>query len=58
MLLDHVGEPEAAAGVVHAIEQVLSDQQLRTRDLGGRASTVTCGRAVADAVRRAAERAS
>jgi tartrate dehydrogenase/decarboxylase/D-malate dehydrogenase len=33
-----------------AIETVLADPALRTGDLGGGADTVTCGKAVADAL--------
>ena len=50
MMLDHLGKPEAAAAIVKAIEAVLAEDALRTRDLGGPADTVTCGSAVADAV--------
>ena len=50
MMLDHLGHPEAAAGIVSAIEAVLSMPDLRTRDLGGMADTSTCGMAVADAL--------
>jgi tartrate dehydrogenase/decarboxylase/D-malate dehydrogenase len=50
MMLDHLGEPEAAAAIVAAIERVLSDERLRTRDLGGKADTVTCGKAIAEAL--------
>jgi len=39
MLLEHLGETEAAARVMHAIEQVTADASLHTRDLGGRATT-------------------
>jgi tartrate dehydrogenase/decarboxylase/D-malate dehydrogenase len=48
MMLEHLGETEAAAAVVSVIEQVLAEQKLRTRDLGGPADTVACGKAVAD----------
>ena len=51
MMLDHLGYPEAAAGILKAIEQVLAEPALRTRDLGGKADTVTCGKAIADALR-------
>ena len=51
MLLEHVGQTEAASAVVGAIERVLGEKELRTRDLGGPADTETCGKAVADAVR-------
>ena len=50
MMLDHLGHPEAAAEVVTAIERVLAEKKLRTRDLGGKAGTTACGMAVADAL--------
>ena len=50
MMLDHLGEPEAAKAIVRAIEAVLTEPKLRTRDLKGSANTVECGRAVAEAL--------
>jgi tartrate dehydrogenase/decarboxylase / D-malate dehydrogenase len=50
MMLDHLGESEAAAAIVKAIEIVLADEKVRTRDLGGKADTEVCGRAVAQAL--------
>jgi tartrate dehydrogenase/decarboxylase/D-malate dehydrogenase len=50
MMLDHLGQPKAAQSIVAAIETVLSEPKLRTRDLGGRATTVECGKALAQAV--------
>ncbi|HEY4191518.1 MAG TPA: tartrate dehydrogenase [Mesorhizobium sp.] len=50
MMLEHLGQPEAAAAIVSAIETVLAQPSLRTGDLGGRASTVECGKAIADAL--------
>jgi tartrate dehydrogenase/decarboxylase/D-malate dehydrogenase len=50
MMLEHLGETEAAAKIVAGIERVLSEQTLRTRDLGGKADTVTSGKAVAEAL--------
>jgi tartrate dehydrogenase/decarboxylase/D-malate dehydrogenase len=50
MMLEHLGEPEAAKAIVVAIETVLAQDKLRTRDLKGPANTVTCGKAVADAL--------
>ncbi len=50
MMLEHLGEAEAAAAIVKAIEKVLAEPMLRTRDLGGPADTSTCGNAVADAL--------
>ena len=49
MMLEHLGQPEAAASVVRAIEHVVQHGP-RTRDLGGTASTIDVGRAIADAV--------
>jgi tartrate dehydrogenase/decarboxylase/D-malate dehydrogenase len=47
MMLEHLGENDAARAIVAAIEQVLPADKLRTRDLKGSADTVTCGKAVA-----------
>ena len=35
MMLEHLGETEAAKAIVAAIEQVLAQDKLRTRDLKG-----------------------
>ena len=50
MMLEHLGEDEAAAAIVKAIEHVLAEPGLRTGDLGGKANTVACGKAVAAAL--------
>ncbi|MBV9128191.1 MAG: tartrate dehydrogenase [Verrucomicrobia bacterium] len=51
MLLDHLGHPEAAAAVEKAIEKILADPDApRTRDIGGKASTLEVGTAIANAV--------
>jgi len=50
MMLDHLGQKEAAASIVTAIERTLGERTLRTRDLGGNADTTACGKAVADMV--------
>ena len=39
-----------AASIVAAIERVLAEPELRTGDLGGKADTATCGKAIADAL--------
>jgi isocitrate dehydrogenase (NAD+) len=39
MMLDHVGEREASARIRAALDAVLLDGSVRTRDLGGTAST-------------------
>ncbi|VFR18700.1 Tartrate dehydrogenase @ Tartrate decarboxylase @ D-malic enzyme [plant metagenome] len=49
LMLDFLGHAEAAQTVLSAIETVLADGP-RTRDLGGKASTVEVGRAVAEVI--------
>ncbi|OQW85586.1 MAG: tartrate dehydrogenase [Proteobacteria bacterium ST_bin15] len=46
MMLDHLGEREAAQAIEAAIERVLADPARRTGDLGGTANTLSCGKAV------------
>jgi tartrate dehydrogenase/decarboxylase/D-malate dehydrogenase len=48
MMLDHLGEFEAARAIEQAIETVLKEPKLRTGDLKGPASTQICGKAIAD----------
>ncbi|MDR6955133.1 tartrate dehydrogenase/decarboxylase/D-malate dehydrogenase [Ancylobacter sp. 3268] len=50
MMLDHLGEPAAAAAIVRAMERVLAEPHARTGDIGGSANTATCGEAVAAAL--------
>lgn len=50
MMLEHLGEVEAAAAIERAIERVLADPAGRTADIGGSANTQTCGQAIADAL--------
>jgi tartrate dehydrogenase/decarboxylase/D-malate dehydrogenase len=50
MMLDHFGEPEAAANIVSAIETVLADGSCMTPDMGGTANTVDLGKAVESAL--------
>jgi tartrate dehydrogenase/decarboxylase/D-malate dehydrogenase len=50
MMLEHLGEKEAGRAIVDAIERVLGEKTLRTRDLGGNADTAACGKAVAEAI--------
>jgi tartrate dehydrogenase/decarboxylase/D-malate dehydrogenase len=55
MMLEHLGQNEAAAAILSAIETVLTRPDApRTRDLGGSASTVDLGGAIAVAVTEAA----
>lgn len=46
MMLDHLGEKEAAQTLETAMEAVLSDPASRTKDLGGTANTEICGEAI------------
>jgi tartrate dehydrogenase/decarboxylase/D-malate dehydrogenase len=48
MMLEHLGEAEAARRVMHAIERVTADAALHTRDLGGKATTADVTRAVCE----------
>jgi tartrate dehydrogenase/decarboxylase/D-malate dehydrogenase len=50
MMLEHLGEAEAAAAIMRAVETVLAEPGLRTGDLKGTASTVECGKAIAEAL--------
>ena len=50
MMLEHLGEKEAADEIVKAIERTLAERTLRTRDLGGNADTVAAGKAIAEAL--------
>ncbi|KQU85844.1 tartrate dehydrogenase [Mesorhizobium sp. Root102] len=50
MMLDHLGYEEAGRAIVEAIEATLKNEATRTGDLGGKADTVTCGKAVAKAL--------
>ena len=47
MMLEHLGETEAAAAIVKAVETVLATPAGRTGDLKGKANTVECGKAIA-----------
>ena len=50
MMLEHLGEVEAAAAIMRAVETVLAEPGLRTGDLKGTANTEQCGKAIADAL--------
>jgi tartrate dehydrogenase/decarboxylase/D-malate dehydrogenase len=47
LMLEHLGEAEAAAAIMRAIERSLADPATRTRDLGGSATTLSAGSAIA-----------
>jgi tartrate dehydrogenase/decarboxylase/D-malate dehydrogenase len=50
MMLDHIGEPGAAARLMRAVESVTADSSLHPPDLGGRAGTADVTRAVCAAI--------
>jgi tartrate dehydrogenase/decarboxylase/D-malate dehydrogenase len=50
MMLEHLGEDAAAQSIISAIETVLPEEGLRTRDLGGKGNTEICGKAIAEAI--------
>jgi tartrate dehydrogenase/decarboxylase/D-malate dehydrogenase len=52
MMLEHLGEPQAAARVMQAIEQVTANPALHTGDLGGKATTAQVTAAVCELVTR------
>jgi tartrate dehydrogenase/decarboxylase/D-malate dehydrogenase len=48
MMLEHLGEPDAANRMMRAIEKVTATPELHTRDLGGKANTDDVTKAVCD----------
>jgi tartrate dehydrogenase/decarboxylase / D-malate dehydrogenase len=50
MMLDHLGHPDAGQVIVRAIEKVLTQPELLTADMGGKATTEQLGKAIADAL--------
>ena len=51
MMLDYLGEKEAAAKVENAVMQVLNEGKVRTKDLGGSSTTSEMSDAIASKVR-------
>ena len=52
LMLNHLGEKDAAARLMHAVEDITADPALHTPDLGGNCTVETLTSAVCDAVRR------
>ncbi len=52
MMLEHLGEPDAANRMMRAIEKVTATPELHTRDLGGKANTDDVTKAVCDFLTR------
>jgi tartrate dehydrogenase/decarboxylase/D-malate dehydrogenase len=50
MMLEHLGEADAAAAIMRAVETVLAEPGLRTGDLKGKANTEQCGKAITEAL--------
>ena len=46
MMLEYLGEKEAANSIVAAIEKTISEKNNRTKDLGGDSNTVNCSNAI------------
>ena len=56
MLLDHLGEHDAARRVMAAVEAVTADTKLHTRDLGGTATTADVTNAVCELLKAGSQR--
>ena len=50
MMLEHLGHPEAARAIEAAIERVVKEGRVLTRDMGGQAGTRELGQAIAEAI--------
>jgi len=57
MLLEHLGEPQAAARMMQAVESATADPALHTGDLGGKATTAQVTQAVCQYLKEATRRA-
>jgi tartrate dehydrogenase/decarboxylase/D-malate dehydrogenase len=51
LMLDHLGEKEAAKTIVASIEKTLSVKKNRTKDLQGSSNTSNCAKAVLDNIK-------
>lgn len=52
MMLEHLGHKEAADAIVKAIEVLFAETDVRTRDMGGKATCRELGEAIVELVRR------
>ena len=50
LMVHHLGYPEAARAIEKAVEVAVADRKIKTRDLGGEASTQQMGKAIAELV--------
>jgi 3-isopropylmalate dehydrogenase len=51
MMLDEIGQPKAAEQIVNAIEAVIKEGKVKTKDLGGKNTTSDMGDAVVDKIK-------
>ncbi len=51
MMLEHLGHKEAADAIVKAIERLFAETDVRTADMGGKATCREMGDALAELVR-------
>ncbi len=47
-MLDHLGLKDASNSILTAVSSMLVEPSLRTKDLGGKANTKECGKAVTE----------
>jgi len=50
MMLQHLGEKDCHDSIMRAIENVLKEANSLTRDMGGKANTITLGKAIEEAI--------
>jgi len=50
LMVHHLGYPEAARAIEKAVEVAVADRKIKTRDLGGEASTQQMGKAITELV--------
>jgi tartrate dehydrogenase/decarboxylase/D-malate dehydrogenase len=50
LMVDQLGYPKAARTIEKAVEVAVADKKIKTRDLGGEASTQQMGKTIADLV--------
>ena len=51
MMMEHLGQPEAAGLIMNAIEIVLKEKLAHTPDMGGKANTRECGDPIVDVLK-------
>jgi tartrate dehydrogenase/decarboxylase/D-malate dehydrogenase len=51
LMLDHLGEKDAANTIINSIEKTLSNKKNRTKDLQGNSNTVQCVKAILDNIK-------